>query len=84
MYSGTSLKGHSEYRKQFISPLYKGQVLWSLQDHGNTISPLKKDNPCITAKLASPKVSIHPSSKLLYNAHHGIRTPLHLLHCLLA
>ena len=42
-----------------ILSLYKGQVLWSLQDHGNTILPLKEDNLCITVKLcqklAGPK-----------------------------
>ena len=36
----------------------KGQALWSLQDHGNTILPLKEDNLSITIKLAGPKVSI--------------------------
>ena len=38
--------------------LYKGQALWSLQDHGNTILPLKEDNLSIAVKLADPKVSV--------------------------
>ena len=38
--------------------LYKGQALWSLQDHGNTILPLKEDNLSVTVKLAGPKVSV--------------------------
>ena len=37
-------KGHNTFN-------LKGQVLWSLQDHGNTILPLKEDNLCIAVKL---------------------------------
>ena len=40
-------KGHNTFNLS----LYKGQVLWSLQDHGNTILPLQEDNLCITVKL---------------------------------
>ena len=43
-------KGHA--------PLYKGQALWPLQDHGNTILPLKEDNLSITVKLADPKLEV--------------------------
>ena len=34
----------------YILPLCKGQILWSLQYHGNTILPLKEDNLSITVK----------------------------------
>ena len=34
-----------------LTSLYKGQDLWSLQDHNNTMLPLKEDNLCITVTL---------------------------------
>ena len=40
-------KGHN-----YILPLCKGQILWSLQYHGNTILPLKEDNLSITVNYA--------------------------------
>ena len=48
-------KGPSKLKTQlqYIWHLYKGkgQIVWSLQDHGNTNLPLKEDNLCITVKL---------------------------------
>ena len=41
--------------------LYKEQALWSLQDHGNTILPLREDNLSITIKLAGPKCPLFRS-----------------------
>ena len=46
--------------------LSKGQALWSLQDHGNTILPLKEDNFSITVKLAGHKVSVNLEVSLYY------------------
>ena len=38
-------------KRQYIKLLYRGQVLCSLPDYGNTILPLKEDNFPITVKL---------------------------------
>ena len=34
-----------------IQPLYKGQILWSLQDHGKTLLPRKAENLSVTVKV---------------------------------
>ena len=54
----TPNKGHNT----FSLSACKGQILWSLQYHGNAILPLKEDNLSIKvkfmAKIAGPQVSI--------------------------
>ena len=50
----TPNKGHLE-------ALYKGQALCSLQDHCNTILPLKEDHLSITVKLVVPKCPLFGS-----------------------
>ena len=57
----------SQYTVEPLSKdtLNKVQALWSLQDHGNTILPLKKDNLSITVKLTGPE-SVHYSEVSLY------------------
>ena len=39
------------------NPLYKGQVVWSQQNHANTISPLKEDNLCIARDFKADRVA---------------------------
>ena len=56
-----TVKGPSELQSYYITiillPIYKGQILWSLHNHGNTILLLNENNLCriynsiITAKV---------------------------------
>ena len=52
-------KGSLHVKEAINLTSFKEQILWSLriQDHGNAISPMKKDNFCIAVKLGQKYVA---------------------------
>ena len=55
-----TVKGPSELQSYYITiillPLCKGQILWSLHDHDNTVLLLKENNLCIYKSIITAKV----------------------------